>query len=61
MRFGPILKKEKNLNDSDPLDYGDAYSLTAMTPDTRLFISHHEGKRTIEDAQELFKAVERKR
>jgi IS1 family transposase len=61
MRFGPILKKEKNLTDSDPLDYGDAYSLTAMTPDTRLFISHHEGKRTIEDAQELFKAVERKR
>jgi hypothetical protein len=22
MRFGSILKKEKNLNDSDPLDYG---------------------------------------
>jgi hypothetical protein len=61
MRYGPTLKKEKNLTDSDPLDYGDAYSLTAMTPDTRLFISHHEGKRTIEDAQELFKDVERRR
>ncbi len=61
MRFGPTLKKEKNLTDSDPLDYGDAYSLTAMMPDTRLFISHHEGKRTIEDAQELFKDVERRR
>jgi hypothetical protein len=61
MRYGPTLKKERNLNDSDPLDYGDAYSLTAMTPDTRLFISHHEGKRTIEDAQELFKDVERRR
>jgi len=61
MRYGPTLKKEKNLKDSDPLDYGDAYSLTAMTPDTRLFISHHEGKRTIEDAQELFKDVERRR
>ena len=47
MRYGPTLKKEKNLTDSDPLDYGDAYSLTAMTPDTRLFISHHEGKTTI--------------
>jgi hypothetical protein len=46
MRFGLTLKREKNLNDSDPLDYGDAYSLTAMKPDTRMFISHHEGKWT---------------
>jgi hypothetical protein len=23
MRFSPTLKKEKNLKDSDPLDYGD--------------------------------------
>jgi IS1 family transposase len=61
MRFGLTLKKEKNLIDSDPLDYGDAYSLTAMKPDTRMFISHHEGKRTGEDAKELFKYVERKR
>jgi IS1 family transposase len=61
MRFGPTLKKEKNLTDSDPLEYGDVYSLTAMKPDTRLFVSHHEGKRTAEDAQELFKDVERKR
>ncbi len=55
MRSGPTLKKEKNLKDSDPLEYGDFYSLTAMKPDTRLFISHHEGKRTAEDAQELFR------
>ena len=61
MRFGLTLKKEKNLTDSDPLDYGDAYSLTAMKPDTRLFISHHEGKRTREDAQELFEDIERRR
>jgi IS1 family transposase len=61
MRFGLTLKKEKNLTDSDPPDYGDAYSLTAMKPDTRLFISHHEGKRTREDAQELFKDIERRR
>jgi hypothetical protein len=39
MRYGPTLKNEKNLTDSDPVDYGDAYSLTAMTPDTRLFLS----------------------
>jgi hypothetical protein len=46
MRYGPTLKKEKNLKDSDPFDYGDSYSLTAIKPDTRLFISHYEGKRT---------------
>jgi hypothetical protein len=55
------IKKRKKLTDSDSLFYGDAYSLTAMTPDTRLFISHHEGKRTIEYAQELFKDIERRR
>jgi IS1 family transposase len=60
-RSGPTLKKEKNLLDSDRLEFGDAYSLTAMKPDTRLFISHHEGKRTSGDAQELFRDVERKR
>jgi hypothetical protein len=60
-RYGHTLKKEKNLTDSDPVDYGDAYSLTAMVPDTRLFISHHEGKRTTEDARELFKDVELRR
>lgn len=61
MRYGPTLKKEKNRKDSDPFDYGDAYSLTAIKPDTRLFISHYEGKRTAEDAKELFKDIERKR
>jgi IS1 family transposase len=61
MRYGPTLKKERNLDDSDPLDYGDTYSLTAMKPDTRLFISHHEGKRTAEDAEKLFKDIERRR
>ena len=60
MRYGPTLKKQRNLNDDDPLDYGDAYSLTAIKPDTRLFISHYEGKRTAEDAQELFKDIERR-
>jgi hypothetical protein len=61
MRSGPILKKQKNLKNNDPIDYGDAYSLTAIKPDSRLLISHHEGKRTAEDAVELFKDIERKR
>jgi hypothetical protein len=61
MRYGPTLKKEKNIKDSDPVDHGDVYSLTAIKPDTRLFISHHEGKRTAEDAKELFKDIERRR
>ena len=32
-----------------------------MKADTRLFISHHEGDRTSEDAAELFEDIERKR
>jgi IS1 family transposase len=61
MRSGPTLKKQRNLRDSDPHEYGDTYSLTAIKPDSRLFISHHEGKRTADDAEQLFKDVERKR
>ncbi len=55
------IKKKKNLKESDSIDFGDAYSLKAMKPDTKLFISHHEGKRTSEDIQELFKDIEKKR
>ena len=32
-----------------------------MKTDTRLFISHHEGDRTSEDATELFEDIEKKR
>jgi len=42
-------------------EYGDVYSLTAIKPDTRLFLSHHEGKRTTRDCIELFSDVERRR
>jgi len=35
-------------------EYGDVYSLTAIKPDTRLFISHHEGKRTADDCIDFF-------
>ena len=42
-------------------EYGDVYSLTAIKPDTRLFLSHHEGKRTAGDCIELFSDVERRR
>jgi hypothetical protein len=61
MRSGRILKKEKNVRDTDFHEYGDVYTLTAMKTDTRLFISHHEGDRTTEDAIDLFMDVERKR
>jgi hypothetical protein len=30
------IKKEKNINDYDPDDYGDVYTLTAIKTDTRL-------------------------
>jgi len=55
------IKKEKNVTCSDPDEYGDVYSLTAIKIDTRLFLSHHEGDRTNEDAMELFRDVERRR
>jgi hypothetical protein len=60
-RYGRILKKEKNVIDNDSDEYGDVYTLTAMKTDTRLFISHHEGGRTTEDAIDLFQDVERRR
>jgi len=61
MRSGLILKKEKNLLASDSDEFGDIYTLTAMKTDTRLFLSHHEGGRTTEDAIALFRDVEQRR
>jgi hypothetical protein len=61
MRFGRTLKKEKNVTNNDSDADGDVYSLTAMKTDTRLFISHHEGDRTTNDAIGLFRDVERRR
>ena len=60
-RYGPTLKKEKNVTNSDPEDWGDVYSLTAIKTKTRLFICHHEGDRSTEAAINLFKDVERRR
>ena len=37
------------------------YSLTAIKSDTRLFLFHHEGKRSTEDAIDLFNGVEKMR
>ena len=54
-------KKEKNVTDNDPDELGDVYTLTSMKPDTRLWLSHHEGGRTTEDAIELFNDIEKKR
>jgi IS1 family transposase len=61
MRYGRILKKEKNITEKDSNEYGDVYTLTAINTDTRLFVCHHEGDRTTEDAIELFGDVERRR
>jgi hypothetical protein len=49
------------VTDDDPDEYGDLYSLTAMESDTKLFISHHEGGRSTDDATELFTDFESKR
>ena len=49
------------MKDDDPEEYGDVYSLTAIKSDTRLFLCHHEGSRTSEDAMELFAMVEHMR
>jgi hypothetical protein len=54
-------KKEKNITEDDPEDYGDIYTLTAIKSDTRLFISHYEGERSTEDAIGLFGDVDRRR
>jgi len=35
------------------------YSLTAIKSDTRLFLFHHEGKRSTDDAIKLFNGVEK--
>ena len=49
------------MTENDPGEYGDVYSLTAIKSDTRLFLFHHEGKRSTEDAIELFNEVEKMR
>jgi hypothetical protein len=61
MKYGPTLKKEKNVTNSDPEGCGDVYTLTAIKTETRLFISHHEGDRSTGAAIKLFKDVERRR
>jgi hypothetical protein len=47
--------------DDDPDEYGDVYTLTAMESDTKLFISHHEGGKSTDDATELCNDLESKR
>jgi IS1 family transposase len=47
--------------DDDPDEYGYVYTLTAMESNTKLFISHHEGGRSTDDATELFNDLESKR
>ncbi|MBC2708751.1 MAG: hypothetical protein HF977_13740 [ANME-2 cluster archaeon] len=47
--------------DVDPDECGDVYALTAMESNTKLFISHHEGGRSTDDATKLFNDLESKR
>ena len=47
------------MTEEDSEDYGNVYSLTAIKSDTRLLLSHHEGKRSTADAIELFSEVEK--
>lgn len=49
------------MNEEDYEEYGDVYSLTAVKSDTRLFLFHHEGKRSTNDAINLFTEVEKMR
>ena len=49
------------MTEEDSEECGDVYSLTAIKSDTRLFLFHHEGKRSTEDAIELFNEVEKMR
>lgn len=58
--MGIYKKKEKNLKSGEK-ELGDCYSLTAIKPKSRLFLSHREGGRTIEDAIALFTDIEAKR
>ena len=49
------------MTQEDSEEYGDVYSLTAIKSETRLFLFHYEGKRSTEDAIELFNEVEKMR
>ncbi len=49
------------MTDDDPVEYGDFYTLTAMESVTKLFISHHEGSRSADDATKLFNDLESRR
>jgi IS1 family transposase len=49
------------VTEEDSEEYGDVYSLTAIKSNTRLFLFHHEGKRSAEDAIDLFREVEKMR
>lgn len=49
------------MTEKDSEEYGSVYSLTAITSDTRLFLFHHEGKRSAEDAIKLFGELEKMR
>jgi len=46
-----VCKKQKNLQDGDPAEYGDTYLWVAIDAQSKLIISYLVGKRTGEDAR----------
>ena len=48
-----VRKKQQNLQDQDPAEYGDAYLWLALDAQTKLIISYLVGKRTGESAHAL--------
>jgi hypothetical protein len=49
------------VTDDDTDEYGDVYTLRAMETDAKLFISHHEGGRSTDNAIDLFNDLESRR
>ena len=52
-RYGPLFKKNKNLNQSDPEEYGDCWSYTANKRESGFMIAYSAGKRVVETCQEM--------
>ena len=52
-RYGPLFKKNKNLNQSDPEEYGDCWSYTVNKRESGFMIAYSAGKRVVETCQEM--------
>jgi IS1 family transposase len=52
-KFGPILKKNKNLNPNDPEEFGDCWSYTANKRKSGFMIAYSAGKRVYETCEKM--------